>query len=51
MTNDGAEVAELRPLPRRALSTMQLIQHRHTLPHVDVASLRADIDEVLDPSL
>ena len=51
VTSDGARVAELRPLPRRALSTRELIERRRLLPAVDLESLRADIDDVVDPSL
>jgi prevent-host-death family protein len=51
VTSDGAEVAELRPLPRRSPSTRQLIERRRTLPSVDGDALRADIDDLLDPSL
>ncbi|MCS5722888.1 type II toxin-antitoxin system prevent-host-death family antitoxin [Herbiconiux sp. CPCC 203407] len=51
VTNDGAEVAELRPLPRQSLSTRQLIERRLHLPLVDPEALRADLDELLDSSL
>jgi prevent-host-death family protein len=51
VTSDGAEVAELRPVPRRSPSTRQLIERRRALPPVDVVALRADIDELIDPSL
>ncbi|MDR5698617.1 type II toxin-antitoxin system Phd/YefM family antitoxin [Agromyces aerolatus] len=51
VTSDGAEVAELRPLPRRSPSTAQLIRNRRTLPAVDPAALRSDLDELLDPTL
>ena len=51
ITRDGAEVAELRPLRRRAVSTLDLIARRSALPLVDPAGLRSDIDSVLDSSL
>lgn len=51
VTSDGAKVAELRPLRRRALTTRQLIERRRSLPAVDFDSLRADIDAVIDPTL
>lgn len=51
ITRDGAEVAELRPRVRRSPSTTELIARRRRLPLVDPDRLRADIDEVLDPSL
>lgn len=48
ITRDGAAVAELSPLsaPRRALSV--LVESRRSLPAVDPAVLRADIDEIVD---
>lgn len=51
VTRDGAEVAELRPLRRRAAATTELIARRAALPAVDVDQLRADLDAVIDPSL
>ena len=51
VTRDGAEVAELRPLRRRAASTAELIARRAALPAVDVDRLRNDLDAVIDPSL
>ena len=51
VTRDGAPVATLGPVPRAALSAQELIRRRRTLPRVDAAALRADLDDVLDPSL
>jgi prevent-host-death family protein len=51
VTNDGAQVAELRPLPKRSLSTAELVARRRALPFVDPDALRADIDDLIDPSL
>lgn len=51
VTRDGAEVAELVPLRRRARATAELIAARRTLPKVDAGRLRADLDQVLDPGL
>ena len=51
VTRDGAPVAELRPLPRRGLTSSQLIARRRTLPPVDPAALRADLDSVLSADL
>jgi prevent-host-death family protein len=51
VTRDGAEVAELRPLRRRAPATIELIARRAALPVVDVDRLRHDLDAVIDPSL
>ncbi len=44
-------VAELRPLPGRALSAATLLARRRRLPDVDPAALRADLDRTLDASL
>jgi prevent-host-death family protein len=51
ITRDGVAVAELRPLPGPALTARELIRRRRSLPAVDPATLRADIDELLDPTL
>jgi prevent-host-death family protein len=50
ITRSGKPVAELRPL-RRALSAEALLERWQRLPSVDPASLRSDIDELLDTSL
>lgn len=51
VTRDGTPVAELRPLPRPSVSAAELIRRRRRLPVVDVAEMRRDVDELLDPSL
>jgi prevent-host-death family protein len=51
VTRDGRPIAELRPLPRRPLQATLLLQRWRGLPVVDPAQLRADIDDVLDPTL
>jgi prevent-host-death family protein len=51
VTRDGAEVAEIIPLRRKARSTTELIAARRTLPRLDLARLRADLDQILDPGL
>lgn len=51
VTRDGVPVAELRPLPRRGLSAVQLIERRRHLAHIDPDRLRRDIDAVLDSSV
>ncbi len=51
ITRDGAEVAELSPLRRRAVPIAELVARRATLPPIDGASLRSDIDSILDPIL
>lgn len=51
VTRDGRPVAELRPLPRRSPAPAELIARRKHLLPMDPASLRRDIDTVLDSSL
>lgn len=51
ITRDGQPVAAVVPLPRRAARVEELIERRRKLPTVDVAQLRAEIDELLDGSL
>ena len=51
VTRDGAEVAELRPLRRVSPSAAELIARRASLPAVDVARFRTDIDDVLDSAV
>ncbi|MDQ2665784.1 MAG: type II toxin-antitoxin system prevent-host-death family antitoxin [Gemmatimonadota bacterium] len=51
VTLDGRPVAELRPLPGRALSTAMLLSRWRRLPAVDADALRADIDRTIDPTL
>jgi antitoxin (DNA-binding transcriptional repressor) of toxin-antitoxin stability system len=51
VTRDGAEVAEIVPLRRRARTTAGLIAGRRTLPKLDLDRLRADLDRILDPGL
>ena len=50
ITRSGKRVAELRPI-REALSADALLSRWQRLPAVDPASLRSDIDEVLDSTL
>lgn len=51
VTRDGDPVAELRPLPKRPLHAERLLERWHSLPAIDAAKLRADIDDLLDPVL
>lgn len=51
VTLDGRPVAELRPLPGRALSAATLLSRWRRLPPVDLAMFRADLDHTLDASL
>ena len=51
VTMDGRPIAELRPLPVRALPAATLLARWRRLPAVDPDALRADIDRTLDTSL
>lgn len=51
VTRDGHPVAELRPLPRRPIPVVALLDRWRGLPAVDPVKLRADIDRVLDAAL
>lgn len=51
VTRDGRAVAELRPVERKALTSVQLLARWRRLPIVDPAALRADVDAMLDQTL
>lgn len=51
VTRDGDPVAELRPRPKRPLQAERLLERWRSLPVIDPAKLRADIDDLLDPAL
>jgi prevent-host-death family protein len=51
VTRNGIPVAELRPVPRPSVGPAELIRRRKHLPRVDTATLRRDIDNLIDPSL
>ncbi len=51
ITLDGAPVATIGPPPRRPVPVEQLISRRSSLPVVDTASLRNDLDDVLDTTV
>ena len=51
VTRDGEPVATIGPLPRRPVGVAQLIERRKSLPLIDAAALRADLDELLDSAL
>lgn len=51
VTLNGRPVAELRPLPGRAVPAETLLRRWRGLPAIDVAKLRADVDAALDSSL
>jgi prevent-host-death family protein len=51
ITRGGKPVAELRPAAPPALTAATLLARWRSLPHVDPAGLRADLDELLDAEL
>lgn len=51
VTMDGQPIAELRPVPDRAIPAATLLKRWRQLPPVDARQLRADLDGVLDASL
>lgn len=51
VTRSGSPVAELRPVPRRALDAATLLERWRHLRPVDPARLRSDIDDLIEPSL
>jgi prevent-host-death family protein len=51
VTRSGKPVAELRPVPRPAVTAEVLLDRWRGLPHVDLDRFREDLDDVMDPSL
>lgn len=51
ITRAGKAVAELRPAAPPALTAQTLLARWRSLPAVDLARLRADLDELLDARL
>lgn len=51
ITSAGTPVAELRPLPRRYLTTQELISERKGWPSVDPEQLRAEVDSLIDQTI
>jgi len=51
VTRAGRPVAELRPIGPEPLTADALLRRWDGTPHVDGASLRADLDAVIDPHL
>lgn len=51
ITRGGKPVAELRPVAAPALTAEALLARWRSLPIVDPARLRADLDELLDADL
>ncbi|GAA2570889.1 type II toxin-antitoxin system Phd/YefM family antitoxin [Pseudonocardia hydrocarbonoxydans] len=51
VTRAGVPVGELRPLPRPRLTADSLLLRWRHVPAVDPVTFRADLDDVLDPTL
>ena len=51
VTRAGRPVAELHPVRRRTATAATLLERWSKLPSIDPASLRRDLDEILDSSL
>ena len=51
VTMDGQPIAELRPVPGRAIPAATLLKRWRQLPPINAQQLRADLDRVLDSSL
>jgi prevent-host-death family protein len=51
VTRSGKPVAELRPVSRPSLSAETLLARWRRLPPVDYRAMRAELDEVLEPTL
>lgn len=51
VTRDGQPVAELHPLPRRPIPAATLLARWRSLPPIDAATFRRDIDALLDVRL
>jgi len=51
VTRQGKPVAELRPIAAAGTLATALLERWHVIPVLDLAALRSDLDEVLDPTL
>ncbi|MCH9651886.1 MAG: type II toxin-antitoxin system prevent-host-death family antitoxin [Deltaproteobacteria bacterium] len=51
VTRAGRPVAELRPLPKSGFDAATLLKRWQSLPTVDEASFRDDIDALLDSTV
>ena len=51
ITRSGKPVAELVPLQKRPLTAKALLERSRHLQPLDYDAMRADIDELFDPSL
>jgi prevent-host-death family protein len=51
ITRDGRPVAELRPLGVQTLALSVILERFRSLPAVDPAAMRRDIDAIVDMSV
>lgn len=51
ITRNGRPVAELSPLGSPPISRESLIERRRSLPRVDPAAMRRELDQLLDSSV
>lgn len=51
VTRQGRPIAELRPIAEAGVLASALSERWHGIPVLDLASLRSDLDDVLDPAL
>lgn len=51
MTRQGKPIAELRPIAEAGTTATVLVDRWRTIPVLDFAALRSDLDEVLDSAL
>ena len=51
VTRGGVPVAQLRPLARQPVTAGTLLDRWRQVPDVDPASLRADLDQLLESAL
>lgn len=51
ITRSGAPVARLQPIGRTPLGRRELLDRWRRVPRVDIAALRADVDEALNARL
>ncbi|MGI9000344.1 MAG: type II toxin-antitoxin system Phd/YefM family antitoxin [Pseudonocardia sp.] len=51
VTRSGVPVGQLRPLPRPRVTASTLLARWRSVPAVNAAAFRADVDTALDPAL
>lgn len=51
VTRGGSPVAELRPVPRPAVTSEELLSRWRRIPHTEADGIRRELDDILDPAL